>query len=190
MPPTPPSPSLLHRIKLVLKSPTLSNTGSTARDHLASERTFLAWLRTGLGFIALGVAVERFSQLQPALETFLRAQESSSIASRAALSSSSNLSASSPSPPSSPPKTTPETQANPQNAHHQHQRQNQSHNPHLLPTALLTTGTFSLIYGTSRYFATQRHLSRGVFKPAYLGAAALSVAVSGIAGEAGLAVLR
>ena len=45
-------------------SRTLKNTGSTARDHLASERTFLAWLRTGLGFIALGIAVERFSQFE------------------------------------------------------------------------------------------------------------------------------
>ena len=43
---------------------TLKNSGSTARDHLASERTFLAWLRTGLGFIALGIAVERFSQFE------------------------------------------------------------------------------------------------------------------------------
>lgn len=43
---------------------TLKNTSSTARDHLASERTFLAWLRTGLGFIALGIAVERFSQFE------------------------------------------------------------------------------------------------------------------------------
>ena len=46
-----------------LKTPVLKNTGSVARDHLASERTLLAWLRTGLGFIALGIAVERFSQL-------------------------------------------------------------------------------------------------------------------------------
>ncbi|KAJ7091900.1 hypothetical protein B0H15DRAFT_179727 [Mycena belliarum] len=46
-----------------LRPPTYSNTGSVARDHLASERTFLAWLRTGLGFVALGIAIERFSQL-------------------------------------------------------------------------------------------------------------------------------
>ena len=46
-----------------LRTPLLKNTGSVARDHLASERTLLAWLRTGLGFIALGIAVERFSQL-------------------------------------------------------------------------------------------------------------------------------
>lgn len=45
------------------RTPVFKNTGSVARDHLASERTFLAWLRTGLGFIALGIAVERFNQL-------------------------------------------------------------------------------------------------------------------------------
>ncbi|KAF7515624.1 hypothetical protein G7054_g14484 [Neopestalotiopsis clavispora] len=44
-------------------TPVYKNTGSVARDHLASERTFLAWIRTGLGFVALGIAVERFSQL-------------------------------------------------------------------------------------------------------------------------------
>ncbi|KAA8494758.1 hypothetical protein FVE85_2999 [Porphyridium purpureum] len=30
----------------------VKNTGSTARDHLANERTFLAWSRTGLSFMA------------------------------------------------------------------------------------------------------------------------------------------
>lgn len=44
-------------------APTYQNTGSVARDHLASERTFLAWTRTGLGFMAFGMAVERVSQL-------------------------------------------------------------------------------------------------------------------------------
>ncbi len=51
------------------RTPTYTNTGSVARDHLASERTFLAWIRTGLGFVALGIAVERFSQLD--LETLI-----------------------------------------------------------------------------------------------------------------------
>lgn len=30
-------------------------------DHLANERTFLAWIRTGLGIIVLGFVIERFS---------------------------------------------------------------------------------------------------------------------------------
>ncbi|CAG8491439.1 4473_t:CDS:2, partial [Scutellospora calospora] len=35
----------------------LENTASVARDHLANERTFLAWLRTSLSFISIGVGV-------------------------------------------------------------------------------------------------------------------------------------
>lgn len=35
----------------------VANEGSIARDHLANERTYLAWLRTGLGSAALGAAV-------------------------------------------------------------------------------------------------------------------------------------
>lgn len=37
----------------------LDNEGSTARDHLANERTFLAWVRTALGTVGLGVVLER-----------------------------------------------------------------------------------------------------------------------------------
>lgn len=33
---------------------------SRARTHLANERTFLAWLRTGLSLVALGIAVASF----------------------------------------------------------------------------------------------------------------------------------
>jgi putative membrane protein len=33
---------------------------SRARTHLANERTFLAWLRTGLTLVALGVAAGQF----------------------------------------------------------------------------------------------------------------------------------
>jgi len=36
---------------------TLQNTGSVARDHLASERTFLAYVRTSLSFASAGVAL-------------------------------------------------------------------------------------------------------------------------------------
>lgn len=35
----------------------LENRGSTARDHLASERTFLAYVRTSLAFASAGVAL-------------------------------------------------------------------------------------------------------------------------------------
>ena len=52
------------------RAPPPPHTGPLARDLLASERTFLAWTRTGLGFIALGVALEKveaFAALSPTL---------------------------------------------------------------------------------------------------------------------------
>ncbi len=35
----------------------VENIESTARDHLANERTFLAWVRTALAVVGLGVLV-------------------------------------------------------------------------------------------------------------------------------------
>ena len=43
-----------------MTSPTQDERAPTAiRDHLANERTFLAWVRTAVTFIGLGFAVER-----------------------------------------------------------------------------------------------------------------------------------
>ncbi|KAF2168847.1 hypothetical protein M409DRAFT_20862 [Zasmidium cellare ATCC 36951] len=58
------------RISRLFRAEELKNSGSLARDLLASERTFLAWARTGLGFIALGVALEKveaFAAISPTL---------------------------------------------------------------------------------------------------------------------------
>ncbi|EED21517.1 conserved hypothetical protein [Talaromyces stipitatus ATCC 10500] len=41
----------------------LDNKGSVARDHLALERTFLAWLRTSLSFASIGIAVTQLFRL-------------------------------------------------------------------------------------------------------------------------------
>ncbi|POS83036.1 hypothetical protein EPUL_006152, partial [Erysiphe pulchra] len=45
------------------QSVSLENKGSVARDHLALERTFLAWLRTSLAFASIGVAVTQLFRL-------------------------------------------------------------------------------------------------------------------------------
>src|ERR1700690_3135588 len=38
-----------------------SGNPNRARDHLANERTFLAWVRTGIAVIVFGFAIGRFS---------------------------------------------------------------------------------------------------------------------------------
>jgi putative membrane protein len=50
--------------------PDKSNSNpNRARDHLANERTFLAWVRTGIAAVIFGFAIGRFSI---ALREFLR----------------------------------------------------------------------------------------------------------------------
>ena len=43
--------------------PSLYRTSKKVTDHLANERTFLAWMRTGLATITFGFVVERFGLL-------------------------------------------------------------------------------------------------------------------------------
>ena len=63
-------------LRRLFSSPELKNTGSLARDLLASERTFLAWARTGLGFIALGVALEKVEAFAAISPTLLHLEDS------------------------------------------------------------------------------------------------------------------
>jgi putative membrane protein len=42
-----------------------STNPNRVRDHLANERTFLAWLRTALAFVALGAALAGFGGSRP-----------------------------------------------------------------------------------------------------------------------------
>ncbi|ODQ81849.1 hypothetical protein BABINDRAFT_160080 [Babjeviella inositovora NRRL Y-12698] len=41
----------------------LENKSSVARDHMANERTFLAWLRTSLAFVSIGIGVTQLFRL-------------------------------------------------------------------------------------------------------------------------------
>ena len=132
----------------------LKNTGSTARDHLASERTFLAWIRTGLGFVALGIAVERFSQFD------IEALQSQS-------SKGSGTTAQKP-----------------------HMKEDKEDRTQELAFGLLGTGTGTIVYGTMRYFSNIQLLEKGLFKPAFQGAAGLSFAVAGLTGAACWGVVR
>ena len=41
--------------------PTNAENAGRARDHLANERTFLAWVRTGVAIVVFGFAIGRFA---------------------------------------------------------------------------------------------------------------------------------
>lgn len=57
----------------------LENKGSVARDHLALERTFLAWVRTSLAFASIGIAVTQLFRLNTTIAS--RSQQSASMSS-------------------------------------------------------------------------------------------------------------
>ncbi|KAI9035377.1 uncharacterized protein KD926_003677 [Aspergillus affinis] len=56
----------------------LENKGSVARDHLALERTFLAWLRTSLAFASIGIAVTQLFRLNSSTNSNISSAEVSS----------------------------------------------------------------------------------------------------------------
>ncbi len=47
-----------------------SSNANRARDHLANERTFLAWVRTGAAIVVFGFAIGRFSIAMRQLAAF------------------------------------------------------------------------------------------------------------------------
>ncbi|KAI1368128.1 hypothetical protein F5Y08DRAFT_9487 [Xylaria arbuscula] len=158
-----------------IATPLYKNTGSVARDHLASERTFLAWMRTGLGFVALGIAIERFSQLD--LSELLIPDHYHQISSIPQI--------------SAPSQQHPELEKQrlelaretlALRARRDSEKQAEKRAAQLQVGVLLSLGAGSILYGATRYFGNLRHLERGEFRPAYHGAAVIAAAVAGLAG--------
>ena len=52
---------VIGKAELLPLSRAVPNTGSTARDHLANERTFLAWMRTSIAAMGFGLAITKVS---------------------------------------------------------------------------------------------------------------------------------
>ena len=57
----------------------LDNKGSVARDHLALERTFLAWLRTSLSFASIGIAITQLFRLNTTIAKETKRSESATF---------------------------------------------------------------------------------------------------------------
>jgi putative membrane protein len=51
------------------------NTKGSATDHLANERTFLAWIRTSIGIMAFGFVVVKFSLFVKQIALLLNKQD-------------------------------------------------------------------------------------------------------------------
>ncbi|TPX16746.1 uncharacterized protein E0L32_003687 [Thyridium curvatum] len=162
---------MISRIHRWFLPPTYRNTGSVARDHLASERTFLAWMRTGLGFVAFGIAVERFQSLdlEGMFERFIDASRRPSPLPRDGAD---------------------EAEQQQQRDSGRRRDQEEQQQSRVLVMSLLAMGAGSIMYGGGRYFANLRRLEGGTFRPAYNGAAVLAAAVAGMAGGVGGSTVR
>jgi putative membrane protein len=62
----------------------LLDTSSRTRDHLANERTFLAWIRTSIGIMAFGFVVEKFTLFLKQITFFLAKEHFSELSSNPA----------------------------------------------------------------------------------------------------------
>jgi len=61
-----------------MDAPTEMKQRADLRDYLAAERTFLAWIRTGLGLMGFGFVVARFGLFLQQLQFFQQAAPASS----------------------------------------------------------------------------------------------------------------
>ncbi|CAO2651889.1 Nn.00g001720.m01.CDS01 [Neocucurbitaria sp. VM-36] len=128
----------------------LENKGSVARDHLALERTFLAWLRTSLSFASIGIAITQLFRLNSSLSD--KSSHAASSSSQLPLADISTASAS------------------------PHARIRHLGKP--LGATFIGISIVMLFIGFHRYFEAQHYVIRGKF-PASRGSIMVVSAISG-----------
>ena len=57
----------------------LSNTNEKSREHLANERTFLAWIRTSIALMAFGLVIIKFALFLKQISRMLEGKLISSV---------------------------------------------------------------------------------------------------------------
>lgn len=144
----------------------LENKGSVARDHLALERTFLAWLRTSLSFASIGIAVTQLFRLNTSISN-------NDSASSHAFTPATNL--------RDPFWIQPQAVSN-----YDYKRLRQVGKP--LGATFLGISILILLLGFHRYFESQHYVIRGKF-PASRGSIVIVAALSGGLIVASLAVV-
>ncbi|KAJ5093452.1 hypothetical protein N7456_009313 [Penicillium angulare] len=130
----------------------VANNGSQQRDHHANERTFLSWTRAGLGFAAVGLAMDRLAAIDHVMASRLglglgQAEPQAQI--------------------QQPVKEQHEQGADPVSSP---QTGLAALSKHLTASGLCQLiGVWCLGYGFFRYWSIRRYLLRGEFVPAFWG---------------------
>lgn len=141
---------------IMTMSQVVPNTGSIARDVLAAERTFLAWSRTGLGFVGAGTALfTAFHQSDPWNE-------------EATMNTKSDHSGDGKSPALEPPRATSSKDHEPNSASSSNSiRQHLHFYPTLASALLVGNGAFLLAFATRRYLRTVTLMTRHMDNPLF-----------------------
>jgi uncharacterized membrane protein YidH (DUF202 family) len=146
----------------------VANTGSTARDHLANERTYLAWTRSSLALIALGIGLERFETLR---QDIISLPQAAAIASPLS---------SPPSPTSATTLSAPTgTASSPFDLFNTFANLSSNRKISLI---LTTTGAVTAATSVSRYYSVLHELQRNSFTPNVRGVFLISAACFGVFG--------
>uniref|UniRef100_V5GKE2 DUF202 domain-containing protein n=1 Tax=Kalmanozyma brasiliensis (strain GHG001) TaxID=1365824 RepID=V5GKE2_KALBG len=148
----------------------LQNEGSVARDHLASERTFLAWLRTSLSLVSIGIAVTQLFQLPSLVGTPQHPQPGLAFPQDPVLDWSDTA----------PHILLSQRLANIAKLYTLTESDPHHHRGKPLGGSFILLGVCALLLGCYRYFAVQATLVRGKFIPSRVGILTISLLVGAL----------
>ena len=163
---------MFQRLRSFFRSEPLKNTGSLARDLLASERTFLSWSRAGLGFIGLGMCDKHLVQslvISSMSKQHLRYTLTNTLFGTTGVALE---------------KVEAFAAISPTLLHLENSRTK------LAAGILVASGSYFVAHGTLRYYRTLKDLQNGLFRPNLPGVSLFAATSIGIAFAGTLLVLE